>query len=141
MRLTLELLQSSSLPTWLQVRVLSSRSRLSSMASRRRRAVGDPVMATPSGVAEVPSHRKGRQRPITLTRESLRACCTAGWSLKFCHWESPLGVRSAADCVRGGLKVIYVSGRVGRQPWLYEFIAHPNEVAQLRRTLRLRLIL
>jgi anti-sigma regulatory factor (Ser/Thr protein kinase) len=39
------------------------------------------------------------------------------------------------------LKVIYVSGRVGRQPWLYEFIAHPNEVAQLRRTLRLRLIL
>ncbi|MFF4805311.1 ATP-binding protein [Streptomyces sp. NPDC001351] len=39
------------------------------------------------------------------------------------------------------MKMIYVSGRVGREPWLHVFIAHPSEVAQLRRTLRLRLIL
>ncbi|MEV6765258.1 ATP-binding protein [Streptomyces sp. NPDC051105] len=37
--------------------------------------------------------------------------------------------------------MIYVSGRVGREPWLHEFTARPKEVAQLRRMLRLRLIL
>ncbi|MGW3033233.1 ATP-binding protein [Streptomyces sp. NPDC001178] len=37
--------------------------------------------------------------------------------------------------------MIYVSGRVGREPWLHAFIAQPSEVAQLRRMLRLRLIL
>ncbi|MGW2524128.1 ATP-binding protein [Streptomyces sp. NPDC001617] len=37
--------------------------------------------------------------------------------------------------------MIYVSGCAGREPWLHAFTAHPNEVAQLRRTLRLRLIL
>jgi len=37
--------------------------------------------------------------------------------------------------------MIYVGGCVGREPWLHAFVAHPNEVAQLRRMLRLRLIL
>ncbi|MDF2266632.1 ATP-binding protein [Streptomyces coacervatus] len=37
--------------------------------------------------------------------------------------------------------MIYVGDCVGREPWLHAFIAHPNEVAQLRRMLRLRLIL
>ncbi|MEU0968596.1 ATP-binding protein [Streptomyces sp. NPDC005917] len=37
--------------------------------------------------------------------------------------------------------VIYVSGRAVRKPWRHEFTAHPKEVAQLRRMLRLRLIL
>ncbi|MFF4500187.1 ATP-binding protein [Streptomyces sp. NPDC001401] len=37
--------------------------------------------------------------------------------------------------------MIYVSARVGREPLLHTFIAHPNEVAQLRRMLKLRLIL
>ncbi|WP_316776023.1 ATP-binding protein [Streptomyces sasae] len=37
--------------------------------------------------------------------------------------------------------VICVSGHVVREPWRHEFIADPKEVAQLRRMLRLRLIL
>ncbi|WP_234544179.1 ATP-binding protein [Streptomyces shenzhenensis] len=37
--------------------------------------------------------------------------------------------------------MIYASGRVVREPWLHEFAAHPEEVAQLRRMVRLRLIL
>ncbi|MFG3287844.1 ATP-binding protein [Streptomyces sp. NPDC048179] len=36
---------------------------------------------------------------------------------------------------------IYVSGRATREPWRHEFTAHPKEIAQLRRMLRLRLIL
>ncbi|GAA2501690.1 ATP-binding protein [Streptomyces longisporus] len=37
--------------------------------------------------------------------------------------------------------MIYVSGRVGREPWQHAFVAQPSEVAQLRRMLRIRLIL
>jgi len=37
--------------------------------------------------------------------------------------------------------MIYASGSVGREPWLHEFTARTDEVAQLRRTLRIRLIL
>ncbi|MER5430859.1 ATP-binding protein [Streptomyces sp. NPDC002588] len=37
--------------------------------------------------------------------------------------------------------MLYVSGRVGREPWLHTFTADPKEVAQLRRMLKLRLIL
>ncbi|MFI1705943.1 ATP-binding protein [Streptomyces griseoruber] len=37
--------------------------------------------------------------------------------------------------------MLYVSGRVGREPWLHMFTADPREVAQLRRMLKLRLIL
>ncbi|WP_406445108.1 ATP-binding protein [Streptomyces sp. NBC_01613] len=37
--------------------------------------------------------------------------------------------------------MIYASDHVGREPWLYAFISHPSEVTQLRRMLRLRLIL
>lgn len=37
--------------------------------------------------------------------------------------------------------MIYVSGREAREPWRHDFAAHPKEVAQLRRTLRLRLLL
>ncbi|MER6532597.1 ATP-binding protein [Streptomyces sp900105755] len=36
---------------------------------------------------------------------------------------------------------MYVSGRVVWEPWRHEFTAHPKEVAQLRRTVRLRLLL
>ncbi|MGY4980121.1 ATP-binding protein [Streptomyces sp. 900105755] len=36
---------------------------------------------------------------------------------------------------------IYVSGRAAREPWRHEFTAHPKEVTQLRRMVRLRLLL
>ncbi|MGW3447439.1 ATP-binding protein [Streptomyces sp. NPDC001076] len=36
---------------------------------------------------------------------------------------------------------IYVSGCAAREPWRHEFAAQPKEIAQLRRMLRLRLIL
>lgn len=38
-------------------------------------------------------------------------------------------------------KVIYVSDGVGREPWVHLFTAQPSELAALRRTLRIRLIL
>ncbi|GAA4082378.1 ATP-binding protein [Streptomyces shaanxiensis] len=37
--------------------------------------------------------------------------------------------------------MIYVSGCVGREPWVQQFIAQASELSQLRRTLKLRLIL
>ncbi|MFD5537220.1 ATP-binding protein [Streptomyces sp. NPDC127079] len=39
------------------------------------------------------------------------------------------------------MKMIYVSGRGAREPWQHQFAAHPKDVAQLRKTLRLRLLL
>ncbi|MFE6172474.1 ATP-binding protein [Streptomyces sp. NPDC056464] len=37
--------------------------------------------------------------------------------------------------------MIYVSDCVGRQPWVHMFSAQPSELSELRRTLKLRLIL
>ncbi|MER6181587.1 ATP-binding protein [Streptomyces sp. NPDC001652] len=37
--------------------------------------------------------------------------------------------------------MIYVSEGVGREPWVHLFTAQPNELAELRRALRIRLIL
>lgn len=37
--------------------------------------------------------------------------------------------------------MIYVSGRVGREPWAHKFVAQPRELSELRRMLKLRLIL
>lgn len=37
--------------------------------------------------------------------------------------------------------MIYVSGCVGREPWVHQFVAQASELSQLRRMLKLRLIL
>ncbi|WP_093908195.1 ATP-binding protein [Streptomyces sp. cf386] len=37
--------------------------------------------------------------------------------------------------------MIYVSGCVGREPWVHQFVAQPSELSQLRRMVKLRLIL
>ncbi|WP_323178297.1 ATP-binding protein [Streptomyces sp. NBC_00620] len=41
----------------------------------------------------------------------------------------------------GWSNMIYVSGCVGREPWVHQFVAQPGELSQLRRMLKLRLIL
>lgn len=37
--------------------------------------------------------------------------------------------------------MIYVSGRVGREPWRHQLLAQPSELSELRRMVKLRLIL
>ncbi|GHH24261.1 hypothetical protein GCM10018780_74360 [Streptomyces lanatus] len=62
--------------------------------------------------------------------------CTATLSLRV------IGVSTVRNKAREGWsKVIYVSDCVGREPWVHKFAAQPSELAELRRTLKLRLIL